>query len=186
MEDYVFTEELQERRQHLREVGYNAYCLFCLPGIEITLAKEINTNYEYALALPILKMAHRSRGGVKYDIQEPLISSYIFIFIPKDRDIFKIQTSRFKFRILEKDANKGALIDQDLEYANWVLEVGGLISVSEAIKYNGKVKIVGGPLKRLEGKIVEYSRRSRNCCIEIELMNQIIKTWLPFDWVDAK
>ena len=183
---WQFNDDLKQRKIELISSGYNAYCLFVLAGQEINIADEINNNYPYSIATPLTKMSHRSRRGYKYDIQEVLLSSYVFVYLPKDRDIFKIQTSRFKFRILEKDANKGALIDQDLEYANWVLEVGGLISVSEAIKYNGKVKIVGGPLKRLEGKIVEYSRRSRNCCIEIELMNQIIKTWLPFDWVDAK
>lgn len=185
MELFKLSDDLKQRKLNLIATGYNAYCLFCLPGIEITLAKEINTNYDYALALPILKMAHRSRAGEKYDVQEPLLSSYIFVYLPKDKNIFKIRTSRFHFRVLAKETDSGILVGNDLRYAEWVLEVEGLISVSEAIKYNGKVKIIAGPLKRLEGNIVEYSKRNRNCCIEIELLNQKIKTWLPFDWVDA-
>lgn len=186
MSNWSMSDELLTRKAFIKEEGYKAYCLFCLPGTEITLATELNNNYDYLLALPVLKMSHRSRGGIKYDTQEPLVSSYIFVYMLKDKDIFKLQTSRFHYRVLSKDADNGALINNDLDYANWVLDINGLISVSEAIQVNGKVKIINGPLKQLEGKIVKYSKRSRNCLIEIEFMSQIIKTWLPFDWVDAK
>lgn len=183
---WSFTKELELRRDRLNEAGFNAYCLFCLPGIEATLCKQINTDFEYALALPIMKMSHKSREGIKYDVQEQLLSSYIFIYLPIDKDIFEIKTPRFYFKVLKKETDKGILIGNDLEYAKLILEAGGLISVSEAIKYSGKVKIVNGPLKKLEGKIVEYSKRNRNCCVEIELLNRTIRTWLPFDWVDTK
>ena len=182
---FELSEELIRRKEYLIDNGYNAYCLFCLPGTEITLATELNNNYDYLLALPILKMSHRSRGGVKYDVQVPLISSYIFVYMLKDKDIFKLITSRFHYRILSKDADKGSLVGNDLEYAKWVLDINGSISVSEAINVNGKVKIINGPLKQLEGKIIQYSKRSRNCLIEIEFMSQAINMWLPFDWVDV-
>jgi len=41
------------------------------------------------------------------------------------------------------------------------------------------------PLSKLSGYIVEYSKRNRNCCVELEFMNQKIKTWLPFEYTDA-
>lgn len=186
MSDWSLNDELKLRKQKLIDKGYDAYCLFCLPGSEITLASELNNKYDYLLALPILRMAHRSRGGNKYDIQIPLISSYIFVFMLKNKDIFKIQTSRFHYRILSKDADSGKLVGKDLEYANWVLNIDGLIGVSDAIKINGKVKIINGPLKQLEGNIVEYSSRSRNCLIEIQFMSQTIRTWLPFAYIDPK
>ena len=72
----------------------------------------------------------------------------------------------------------------DLEYAKWVLDVEGMLSVSEAIKIDGKVKIIAGALKKLEGNIVEYSKKNRNCCVEIDFLGQKTRTWLPFDWVD--
>ena len=72
----------------------------------------------------------------------------------------------------------------DLVYANWVLEAEGLITVSKAIELNGKVKIINGPLKNLEGNIIEYSKHNRNCKIEIHLLNQTINAWLPFEYID--
>ncbi len=186
MEKWVFSEELKERKEKLEREGYDAYCLFCLAGTEITLANEMNNNYDHLIALPVLKMAHRSRNGNRYDVQEPLISSYIFVFLNRGRDIFKVRTSRFHFRVLNKDNDKGILAGDDLRYAKWVLSMGGLISVSEAINLNGKVKIITGPLKNLEGNIVKYDKRNRNCLIEIDFLGRRVSTWLPFDFVDMR
>lgn len=183
---FELNEKLKQRKQYIENEQYYAYCLFCLPGTEITLANELNNNYDYLIALPVLKMSHKSVNGEKSDVQVPLVSSYIFVYMLKDRDINKITTSRFHYRVLSRDVENGILAGQDLVYANWLFATDGCISVSEAMKINGRVKIINGPLKRMEGHIVQYSKRSRNCLIEIEFMSQTIKTWLPFEWVDAK
>ncbi len=181
---WQFSEELKKRKEYLNTNGYDAYCLFTLQGIETSIADELNCNYDYCLASPLLKMSHRSNHGVRYDVQEVLLGSYIFVYLPKDKDIYHLKTNRYFFKVLSRQNNDGKLALKDLEYAKWVLDMEGVLSVSEAIKIDGKVKIINGPLKRLEGSIVEYSKKNRNCCIEIDLLGQKIKTWLPFDWID--
>lgn len=183
---WEFDDELKQRKIRLINDGYDAYCLFSLPGLETQIAEEINNNYEYCLATPLTKMSHRSRNGFKYDVQEVMIGGYIFLFLEKGRDVFKIRSAKNYFKILSYKNDNGKLYGKDLEYANWVLDVEGFLSVSDAININGRIKIVNGPLKNMEGSIVEYSRRNRNCCIEIDLLGQKIRTWLPFDWVDAE
>jgi len=181
---WEFSETLKKRKEELMTLGYDAYCLFTLQGLEIDISKELNNNYDYLLATPLTKMSHRSNKGHKYDAQEVLLGGYIFVYLKKNYDIFQIRSIKNYFRVLSKENDKGKLVGHDLEYANWVLEKEGLISVSEAIKLDGKVKIVNGPLKDLEGSIVEYSKRNRNCRIEVFLFGQRIDMWLPFDWVD--
>ena len=181
---WEFNDELKRRKLRLIAEGYDAYCLFTLQGLELNIADELNNNYERCLATPLTKMSHRSRKGRKYDVQEVLLGGYIFVFLEKGRDINKIKSSKNYFRILSRQNEDGKLYGRDLDYANWVLEVEGLLSVSEAIKLNGKVKIINGPLKNLEGNIIEYSKRNRNCKIEIEFLGQTINTWLPFEWID--
>ena len=181
---WEFDDNLKERKLKLVAEGHDAYCLFTLQGLELNIAEEINNNYDYCLATPLTKMSHRSRKGKKYDVQEVLLGGYIFLFMEKGRDVYKIRSARNYFRILSRNNDDGKLYGRDLAYAEWVLEQEGCISVSEAIKLNGKVRIVGGPLKELEGNIVEYSKRNRNCCIEIDFLGQTIKTWLPFNWID--
>ncbi len=181
---WEFSDELKRRKDSLIESGYDAYCLFTLGGLETKIADELNKKYEYSITSPLLKMAHRSKNGVKYDVQEVLLGGYLFVYLPRDREIYYLKSDNYYFKVLSKDDDNGKLVDKDLEYADWVLAQEGVLSVSEAIRIDGKVMIVSGPLKNLEGQIVEYSKKNRNCCIEIELMNQKIKTWLPFDWVD--
>ena len=181
---WEFDDSLKQRKIELISESYDAYCLFTLQGLEITICEELNTNFDYCLATPLTKMSHRSRKGVKYDIQEVLLSGYIFLYVKKGYDVCHIRSVRNYFRILSRNNDDGRLYGDDLVYANWVLEAEGLISVSKAIELNGKVKIINGPLKNLEGMIVKYSKRNRNCLIEIDFMSQHINTWLPFDYVD--
>lgn len=181
---WQFDDTLKQRKMELISSGYDAYCLFTLQGLETTICEELNSNYEYSIATPLTKMSHRSRKGVKYDTQEILLGGYIFLYVKKNYDVYRIKSVRNYFRILSRKNDDGKLYGDDLVYANWVLETEGLISVSEAIELNGKVKIINGPLKNLEGKIVKYSKRNRNCLIEIDFMSQHINTWLPFDYID--
>lgn len=182
---WQFDDELKRRKLDLVTNGYDAYCLFTLQGLELNIAEELNNNYDYCIATPLTKMSHRSRKGQKYDVQEVMLGGYIFLYLEKGRDVYKIRSAKNYFKILSRKNDDGKLYGSDLEYAKWVLDVEGALSVSEAIKLNGKVQIVNGPLKNLEGQIVEYSTRNRNCCIEIDLLGQKIRTWLPFDWVDT-
>lgn len=181
---WTFDEELKQRKQNLKETGYDAYCLFTLQGIEINICEELNSNYDYLIATPLTKMSHRSRRGVKYDSQEVLLGGYIFLYLKKNFDVNQVKSSKNYFKILSRQNDDGKLYGEDLVYANWVLEAEGLITVSEAIELNGKVKIINGPLKNLEGNIIKYSKRNRNCLIEIDFMGQHINTWLPFDYID--
>ena len=179
-----FNDELKQRKLSLVTTGYDAYCLFTLQGLETSISEELNSNYDYVIATPLTRMAHRSRKGVKYDTQEVLLGGYIFLFVKKNYDVNKIKSSKNYFRILSRQNDNGKLYGEDLSYANWVLSTEGLISVSEAIELNGKVKIINGPLKNIEGKIVKYSKRNRNCLIDVDFMGQHINVWLPFDFVD--
>lgn len=182
---WQFDDELKKRKLDLVTNGYDAYCLFTLQGLELNIAEEINNNYDYCIATPLTKMSHRSRKGQKYDVQEVMLGGYIFLYLEKGRDVYKVRSAKNYFKILSRKNDDGKLYGGDLEYAKWVLDVEGMLSVSEAIKLNGKVQIVNGPLKNLEGLIIEYSTRNRNCCIEIDLLGQKIRTWLPFDWIDT-
>ena len=40
--EWVFTNDLEDRRTYLVEVGYKCYCLQTMGGSEISLAEEVN------------------------------------------------------------------------------------------------------------------------------------------------
>jgi len=174
----------QELRQELINNGFNCYVFFTMSNSEVDLAEELNKKYEYIYCLVMKKMMHRSLNGKKWDEESVLIKGYVFVYTPLDLDIKYIKSDNNPFRILKKELETGKLFGDDYLYAKWLLNQNGMIGLSKAVKINSKVKIIDGPLKELEGYIVSYSPRNRNCQVEIKFMNQTIKTWLPFEYTD--
>ncbi|MBQ0071059.1 MAG: hypothetical protein KBS81_04270 [Spirochaetales bacterium] len=180
------SDNLEERRSRLLDEGYDAYCIFSRSGNEFDIIREQNRLHEEVLVLPFLRLKHLCRKGVRSTEQENILPGYVFLFLPKGMDVSCIRPSLTGFRILRSEENPtGLLKGSDLKYAEWVLTTGGVLGMSKAIRKNGRVKIVSGPLFSLEGKIVEYSPRSRSCRVEVELFNRIVSTWLPFEYVET-
>ena len=177
-------EQKQELRKDFLENGFDSYVFFTLSNKEVDLAEELNGKYEDVYALVLKRMMHRSDHGKKWDEESVLIKGYVFIYVPKGYDIRYIRSDNNPYRILKWQLELGKLFGDDYRYSEWVLQQDGLIGVSKAVKVNEKVKIVDGPLADFEGYIVKYSKRNRNCLVEVDFMNQTIRTWLPFEWTD--
>ena len=178
------SEQKQALRKDFLENGFDSYVFFTLSNKEVDLAEELNGKYEDLYALVLKRMMHRSDHGRKWDEETVLIKGYVFIYVPKGYDIRYIRSDNNPYRILKWKLELGKLFGDDYRYSEWVLQQDGLIGVSKAIKVNEKVKIIDGPLADFEGYIVQYSKRNRNCLVEVNFMNQTIRTWLPFEWTD--
>ncbi len=177
-------EQKQNLRKDFLDNGYDSYVFFTLSGKEEDLAEELNGKYEDIYCLVLRRMVHRSDHGRKWDEEDVLIKGYVFIYVPSNYDIRLIRSDNNPYKILKWQLDLGKLFGDDLAYADWVLKQDGLIGVSKAVRINQKIRIVEGPLAQLEGYIVKYSPRNRNCLVEIEFMNQTIRTWLPFEYTD--
>lgn len=176
--------DFEERKDYFLNKGFDSYVFFTLSNKEEELAEELNKKYDDIYCLVLKKIVHRSINGQKFDEEDVMIKGYVFVYVDIDKDIAEYKSDNHFYRILNLKMDKGRLFGSDYIYSKWVLEQNGFIGLSKAVKVNEKVKIVSGPLSMLEGYIVEYSKRNRNCCVEVKFMGQTIKTWLPFDWLD--
>lgn len=183
---WKFTPELANRRDKLVRKGYMVFCLFCKTGREITLAEELNRTYPDYLALPFVRAMHRSRLGVRFLEQDILLAGYIFLYLPESNEDSIMLAAKTGFRILGDIDGLKALKGANRDYAAWVLSYGGIIGVSKALRVGSRVKIVDGPLLHIEGYIAEYSKKNRNCRVQIDVEGKELKAWLPFEWVEAK
>ena len=190
--EWVFTNDLEDRRTYLVEVGYKCYCLQTMGGNEISLAEEVNITHKEALALPFLRITHKSIMGIKSTYQKVLLPGYVFLFLLYltyylflhfNLYFFMYFSAFSRFILTNMDDGSFALSGGDKVYAEWVFNNGGIIGMSKAIRINKTVKIISGPLFNMVGKIKEYSKKNRNCRIEITLFNRLISMWLPFQWV---
>ena len=185
--EWEFSEELEDRRTNLEIKGHDSYCLQTMGGKEIELAREINILYKdkEVLALPFLRITHKSKNGIKSTFQKVMLPGYVFLYLPKDSKPFEIRPGGVSFHFVRNvEKNDYILHGSDEKYAQWVFNSGGIIGMSKAIKVNGKVRVISGPLYNLVGNIKEYSKKNRNCRIEITLFGRLISMWLPFQWVE--
>ena len=185
--EWEFSEELEDRRTNLEIKGHDSYCLQTMGGKEIELAREINILYKdkEVLALPFLRITHKSKNGIKSTFQKVMLPGYVFLYLPKDSKPFEIRSGGVSFHFVSNvEKNDYVLHGSDEKYAQWIFNNGGIIGMSKAIKVNGKVRVISGPLYNLVGNIKEYSKKNRNCRIEITLFGRLISMWLPFQWVE--
>ena len=185
--EWEFSEELEDKRTNLEIKGHDSYCLQTMGGKEIELAREINILYKdkEALALPFLRITHKSKNGVKSTFQKVMLPGYVFLYLPKDSKPFEIRPGGVSLHFVRNvEKNDYILHGSDEKYAQWVFNSGGIIGMSKAIKVNGKVRVISGPLYNMVGNIREYSKKNRNCRIEITLFGRLISMWLPFQWVE--
>ena len=174
----------QNIRENFLSEGFDAYVFFTLSGKEEELAEELNGKYKDIYCLALKRMVHRSNHGRKWDEEAVMIKGYVFVYVPLIYDIKTVRSDNHPYHILRWKLELGKLFGDDYSYAKWVLEQDGLLGISKAVRINEKVKIIEGPLAELEGYIVRYSPRNRNCLVELTFMNQQIRTWLPFEWTD--
>ena len=184
---WEFSDELEDRRRHLEITGHDSYCLQTMGGKEVELARELNIIYKdkEILVLPFLRITHKSKDGVKSTYQKVMLPGYVFLYISSGSDPSFIRPGGISFHFVRNvEKNDYLLRGSDKNYAQWVFNSGGIIGMSKAIKANGKVRIISGPLFNLIGNIKEYSKKNRNCRIETTLFNRQISMWLPFEWVE--
>lgn len=182
--------EKEELRKKLLREGFDCYTFYLVAGNEDLICSKLNRKYPGAYFLTLRKMMHKSKDGLKYDVESTLLEKHIFLYVKKDECIdFMHDLNGLLY--LNDNGNDGKLVGSDFEYAKWVLEIDGLIKMSTATLEEGPivneqpmkmVKITGGPLLMFKDSILKYSRRNRNCLVSLNIAGIKLETWLPFEW----
>lgn len=150
-----------------------AYCLYCKTGSEeklvYLLKKDMRDylNMELDVIFPTRIMNQRKRGVWKKVVQ-PLLPGYMFLYLPDEVPfpIFIIKQERDAYKVLRYSDGSLELKDADLQYANWVYNHGGLLKPSTVVYKEGNlVKVLDGPLKDMEGKIVKLDRHHKRVVV---------------------
>lgn len=171
----------EEFKQKLIENGFDCYILYLVTGDETSICNRLNRRYPGAYFLTLRRMMHRSKDGKKWNEEDLLIKRYIFVYVEKNVSMRFLSEIGSLLYINDCD-DKGKLVGENFEFANWVLKIDGLLGISKAIMKDGLVKITDGPLHEMEDKIVKYSKRNRNCYVRMNIADILIETWLPFEW----
>ena len=169
-------------RQELISNGFDCYTFYMVTGSELALCEKLNRKYKDAYFLTLRKMMHKSKDGVRYDVEDIMLNKHIFCYVRTGESIDFMKDLNGLVYLNEVDDN-GLLTGKDYEYAKWVLEIDGLIGLSTAILEEGPTTVItSGPLLKFKDSIKKYERRNRNCLVSLDIAGNTIETWLPFVW----
>jgi transcription antitermination factor NusG len=155
----VFCETLQENKVEtfLKKLGYNVISAL----VERNIVKNGKSVKEFRSIIP----------------------GYVFFENITEPDWNEICESKYIYYPLQYLDNQKYLKDKDLHFVKWLRGHNGKITVSKAMEIGNKIKIVGGPLKELEGKIEKINKRQK--CMGIKIEGEGIKNtiWLSYELV---
>jgi transcriptional antiterminator NusG len=160
------------------------YCLWCETGCENRVGAGLERlgcrvipakSEELVVHRGISKKVWRQLlpGYVLFESSEPL-NPLAWKRIYEDEHIYKA---------LDYADGTRELMGNDLRFALMLKRRNGRLAVSKAVRTGTKIKIIDGPLKELEGKIIKVNKR-RNCAeIEINASGIINRMWLGFEMI---
>ena len=160
-------------------------CLFCVTGREELVAERIRDNCPNVHAVTMRKMKYRTSRGVKSSEESLLLPGYVFCRAAADADPMGALPKIDVIRILTTDNGEWRLCGGDRRFAEWLFRYDGLLDFSKAYREGERIRIIAGPLKDMEGKIVRIDKRGRSGQIIVDFHDRPITIWLGFELVDA-
>ncbi len=162
--------------------GKKWYALYTKPRWEKKVVQLLDEkrieNY-----LPLQKILKQWSDRRKW-VREPLFRSYVFVFINQEEYLSTLQTSGVvKFVTFEGKAVSIPPIQ--IEAIKTFVETGeDLLTESVEMKVGDKVKVIRGPLKGLEGKLVRISEKKR-VRVMIEGIQQSLHLRIPVSYLEV-
>jgi transcriptional antiterminator NusG len=162
--------------------GYKpTFCVFC----ETSQDNKVEAFLTKAGYDVISTLAERNivKNGKLVKGTRSVIPGYVFFENEIEPDWDEICKYRHIYYALHYGDNTKELKNNDLHFVKWLKSNNGIIKISKAIKIGNKVKIMEGPLKDLEGKIVKINNRQKCAGIKIggEGISCII--WLSYEYI---
>jgi len=127
------------------------------------------------------------RGGVRHVIQVPMFSGYVFLNEPVDKKIYlDVIQSRGVVRILgDRWDSLSALADGEIDALQRVVEAGFDVSPHTYLHEGQRVRITYGPLKGVEGFLVEKKMEKGVLVLSVDLLQRSIAVQIDCTWVIA-
>lgn len=159
-------------------------CLYVAVGMENQTAALLETLFPQLRAFAVNRVKHKQTKGVRSYEKDIMLPGYLFFICPSDFSPEQLYHLRHVRRLLRYKTDEWQLQGDDLAFAKWVERQGGEIGLSHAVAEGTSIRIVSGPLKDYEGQILKVDKHRRNCLVTLGFDQQLLKTWLAFDWLE--
>lgn len=160
------------------------YCLFCKTGKEEQVVQLIH-EYGWGRAVFAHRIKTMYRDGAWARVPTPLLPGYVFLYVDVARqcydDIIGMQNV---IRMLTYSDGSNALTGRDLEFADLLWRLDGMIDVMQAVQTGDRIEIVDGVFKQLHGTVTRMDRRRRTVRVSLETEGALKQIWLAYEVVE--
>lgn len=162
----------------------DCYCIMVKTGSEEKfkeLAAQMLAQQDNDSKFFFFKKQMRARSGQTF--MEPLFPGYIFMETAslERQTIETLKKVPDFYHFLADNANPQKLQGNDLAYYSTFRKSGEVLGLSQAsFDQNQRIKIIEGPLKGLEGKIIRVNRRCKRVTVQIEMFGYSKKVDLGY------
>ena len=168
----------------MEESASNTYCVYCRPGQDKNAEGKLK-DLDYASLSP-LEMKPRFVCGKKEIRYHRLMPGYVFFDVPvnTEPDWIKIRQVSSILRVLQYGDGTRALRADDMKFIYWLRENQGVLKASPVIQIGTKIRIIGGPLKDYEGKIVAVNKARERVAVKIGESSLLQRIWFSIEYIE--
>ena len=160
-------------------------CLFCLTGKEESVVSRI-ADRGLGMAFHPRKIKPFFKKGKWEDVPVSLLPGYVFVISESPVPLNQLWRIPDVIRPLTygPDDHDGFLSGQDQALALWLMQENGLVGNLDVVKEGSQIRIIGGLLKNLNGRVVKVDRRKRLANVELEIVGSIHNIWLGVNFLE--
>ena len=127
------------------------------------------------------------RGGVRHLIQVPMFSGYVFLNEAVDKNTYiEVIKARGVVRLLgERWDSLSPIPDREIESLQQVLDAGLPVTPHSYLREGQRVRITAGPLKGVEGFLVENKSQKGILVLSVDLLQRSVAVKVDCTWVVA-
>ncbi len=160
-----------------------SYCLQCVAGREACVARQIQQETGLTALAPTLVRVEW-KGKVATRKEQMMFPGYVFLYTSNDGPP-KLYGVHHMRRLLTYGAGQRQLYGRDAEIARWLLQYGGVIRESRALREGDHIVVVDGPMKDLGGVITLVNKQRQRANIEFTFEGITRSVWMAFEWVTS-
>lgn len=164
----------------------NWYVLQVIGGKEKKVLEQLDSMelQRYRAYLPLKKLKIK-KGGKFSEKLSPLYPGYLFMIGKWDfAEIKSVLAVSDVIKLVGGISSPGTLDDDEKRIINAIAGREGVAPFSKVVNEGTKIRVISGPLKELEGKIISVDRRKQRAVVEMPLLNSTIKVTLGFDFFE--
>jgi len=127
------------------------------------------------------------RGGVRHAIRVPMFSGYVFLNESVDKNTYlDVIKARGVVRLLgERWDSLSPISDSEIEGLQTLVNSGLAVTPYSYLRAGQRVRITGGPLKGVEGLLVENRSEKGVLVLSVDLLQRSVAVQIDCTWVAA-